>query len=421
MRMHIRLKMFLGGIIIVLPFCTVPVMVLTGFAGKYFPSLTTVSMSILFIGISVMYCIALFFLSAVITRNITRLRNSFSKMNLGTEVNIVSGDECCEIAGNIKKFMVQMKYLIQQVSSVSNYLVQYTDDLSEITLNFFDDSCLHLQNQAAVSEQVMSSIEEMSSTMDIIADETQGQYDNFLSFITRIDEFSSLISDVDDKIRKILGKSESIVERVESGKNSMEEMVSRMDVISASSGEMKNIIAMINDISEKINLLSLNASIEAARAGDAGRGFAVVADEISKLADQTDNSIRDIESLIVKTDIEIRAENEHVNTLAGLMGEISRDISSITEMVHFIYTPIHKQVTLKDVMKAEAYSVRERSDSIRISTSEQKEAMREIVKSMSGISDVLQANSYNAEKIANRSVEIASTSQTLRGMVAVTL
>ena len=74
--------------------------------------------------------------------------------------------------------------------------------------------------------------------------------------------------------------------------------------ITESSQQVTDIISIIDDISDKINLLSLNAAIEAARAGEAGRGFAVVADEISKLADQTAASINDIDSLIRKNNNE---------------------------------------------------------------------------------------------------------------------
>ena len=81
-----------------------------------------------------------------------------------------------------------------------------------------------------------------------------------------------------------------------------------------SSREMMGIVDIINDISEKINLLSLNAAIEAARAGDAGRGFAVVADEISKLADQTAISIKEIDRLIKVNNDEITAGGDNIDS-----------------------------------------------------------------------------------------------------------
>ena len=77
----------------------------------------------------------------------------------------------------------------------------------------------------------------------------------------------------------------------------IEETVSTIQSIGESSKQIADTLSMIKDISDQINLLALNASIEAARAGDAGRGFAVVADEISKLADQTAGSIKAIDSL----------------------------------------------------------------------------------------------------------------------------
>ena len=84
----------------------------------------------------------------------------------------------------------------------------------------------------------------------------------------------------------------------EGSRGDMEAMVDAMHRISEASEKISEIIVQIEDIASQTNLLSLNASIEAARAGDAGKGFAVVADQIRNLAEQSAKSAVDSKSLI---------------------------------------------------------------------------------------------------------------------------
>jgi methyl-accepting chemotaxis protein len=106
----------------------------------------------------------------------------------------------------------------------------------------------------------------------------------------KLKELSTIIEEMNLVIQKTLGNTKAISIEAMSGEEALRSMSLSMNQIVESSKDMKNIIEIINTISEKINLLALNASIEAARAGHAGKGFAVVALEISRLADQTASS-----------------------------------------------------------------------------------------------------------------------------------
>jgi len=111
-----------------------------------------------------------------------------------------------------------------------------------------------------------------------------------------------------------------------------------MGTIAKSSGEINGIIAIIiiNDISDRINLLSLNAAIETARAGDHRRGFAVVAGEVSKLADQTAVSIKTIGSLIINNDREIKTGMQNVSQAIGTINSLIKDIDVIVSHISAI-------------------------------------------------------------------------------------
>tara|TARA_Y100001960_G_C14762185_1_gene874752 strand:+ start:1509 stop:2588 length:1080 start_codon:yes stop_codon:yes gene_type:complete len=115
-----------------------------------------------------------------------------------------------------------------------------------------------------------------------------------------IQESTQATSDVSASINTIVDENNKCQSLISMSKDSLAELSLTSKEFNKDIEEIKNILNFIKEISEKTNLLSLNASIEAARAGDAGRGFAVVASEVKKLADQTSNSINDITSSLEK-------------------------------------------------------------------------------------------------------------------------
>src|SRR5690606_22509853 len=116
---------------------------------------------------------------------------------------------------------------------------------------------------------------------------------------------TQLANDGADVVRKTIESMETIAGSVRTSSATVEELGRR-------SAEIGQIIAVISDIADQTNLLSLNAAIEAARAGEHGRGFAVVADEVRKLAEKTSKATSEVRETISST------QNETVDAVRSM-------------------------------------------------------------------------------------------------------
>lgn len=316
--------------------------------------------------------------------------------DLTKKLVVNTGDEIGEFAGLFNNFIQKIREVVAKVHEISVQLTASSQDLSESTGSFSENA----QGQAASSEEITASTEEIQANISIIAEGSSEQYDSVVSLIDRIEQLSAIIKSMDIKIGESSNLSESMYSEVRSREQSLKYMSESMVNINKSSMEMTNIINIINDISEKINLLSLNAAIEAARAGDAGRGFAVVADEISKLADQTAQSLKDIGSLIKTSESEIKRGIENVNETLDTITNVINGVNSISDMMKNIKAEMIKQKEINEDVITEVSTVGRRSEEIKLSIDEQKIAMREIMSSITNISDLTQNNSAGAEEIA---------------------
>ncbi|HRS61635.1 MAG TPA: methyl-accepting chemotaxis protein, partial [Spirochaetota bacterium] len=110
--------------------------------------------------------------------------------------------------------------------------------------------------------------------------------------------FKNIKSETKGNLNQTYTGMQKLSDKTTIANEKLSEVESAINTIAEQSGKISDTVSIIIDIADKINLLSLNASIEAARAGDHGKGFAVVADEIGKLAFLTTESIKEIEKVL---------------------------------------------------------------------------------------------------------------------------
>ncbi len=379
---------------------------------NYMINLNLIAIIIILIIVSML----LFIVSSKLLKPLGDLKIFSDKMSTGDlahELHIRSRDEFGELAGHFNEFMSSIREVLSEVINMTSDLTHSVSQMADTNEQFTQNA----QSQAASAEEVTATIEEVSANMDNIADGADEQNAKIVKLVSLQDKVDKLIETMGVRVGGALEMTDEIASNAKVGEEAMQNMTSSIEVVEKSSGEVKNIVMIITEISEQINLLSLNAAIEAARAGEMGRGFAVVADEISKLADQTSASIKDIDKLLKRNNEEIRNSMDKVHHAVEIISSIMMRVDDIRIAMHYIKELMDNQIEANSSSRDELNTVSERSELINSSVNEQKLAVSEIVKSVGNINEMTQANASGSEELSASAQEISGKVGNLKAMI----
>ncbi len=305
-----------------------------------------------------------------------------------------------------------LKEMARSVINSIMLMKKHASEQEKISTSMNDIS----ENQAAALKQITVSLDTLANDADAVSTTSRSLCEEMDITVEAINDLKmvndSLQSDsiqVQKSLVEVLSFSEKSFSQIETTKE-------RFSTVQKKSREMSNFIQLINDIADNVNLLSLNASIEAARAGTAGRGFAIVAEQISKLADGTTRNSKEIERIINESTKLIDESSMFIGDSSSLTDKLHESIRLIKEQIDVAVDKIGDiDITIKTIRNLND-RVHNFSKSIESSTTEQRRATEESSHTTSDIA-VQAGEIVNISRKINESTRILNEiAEGLRGM-----
>ncbi len=338
------------------------------------------------------------------------LLTQMAEGNLSERFNILSMDEIGSIQRSLYSFADKLSSIIHTDIQIANNLAAAADEIHLALDNLSGNT----QTQASSSEEISASIEEISAGIDSVNARAEDQFSKVEILDEKMTELTETIASMGDEIASISRNVLTIVKDASKGEKSLDQMNRSISNISASSKQITNVMEIIISISSQINLLSLNAAIEAARAGDSGRGFAVVADEIGKLAVKTSQSIKNISSLFISNQTEIAEGSKIIKDTIQIIHKVIEGVNSFQAMAETLEMQVKVQKAINSVANEEVHSLNTMTSMIRSAMQEQKVAIEEVARTIYGINEITQSTAAGVEELSASSQGIAETADLLK-------
>lgn len=299
-----------------------------------------------------------------------------------------------------KVMILNNKEKLSQIEKEKETVSSMLDQIMEISENMIGDIQVVSERMGSLETSVsktMVSMEEVTNGTNDTSESVQSQLvmtEEIQKFIEKVENVSStIVSNMDDtneEVQQGKEKIDELIKQVQISDEASAKVSKELDELTAYTSRMQDIISMIENITTQTSLLSLNASIEAARVGEAGKGFAVVASEISNLAYQTQDATENITELI---------------------NNISKELEEVVNVVNYLMDNNKLQSIAATETASSFETIASRTEDIQVQTSELSGLVGELANSNEAIVESIQTISAATEEVTAHSHETLECSE----------
>ncbi len=352
------------------------------------------------IGIVISIMAALYIIKEI--HKLKKIINKASKGDFTERVHITAKDEFKELGEGFNVMLDDLSKLMKNVKGTSS-------DLLEASVNI-----------SSMSEETTASVSEISNAIQEVASGATNQAQSASDVATSVERLSDRIDEVDkhtDNINNLSSETEQLSiqglvilkDLVDKSKKAKENAIESANLVHQMAESIDKINYMSNaiaDITEQTNLLSLNASIEAARAGDAGKGFAVVAEEIRKLAEESKKSTDEIKAIVTEIDTKANSaksameESKEMSQAQGNAIKETEDIfNKIVDSIMPLTGAIENIKGLNEKMNLNKEEVKEQIENIAAVSEESASISEEVTASTEEVSATMNELTQHADNL----------------------
>lgn len=299
----------------------------------------------------------------------------------------------------------KMKELTQSLGNIVGKIRNSSDTMSSNSYELND-----------TSSQTLAANNEISKAVEDVAEGSTGMAASISKINENLLEMSNETKDINESVNEIRNQTTAVqdsskimndkIKSMQDSSHKMDEGISaiskRIETVNTTVDKVSNIVSVIEEISSETNLLSLNASIEAARAGDAGKGFAVVAQEIRVLSDNTNTELENIKQIISSLVEECRycvqasgtivednaKQKEEIKAVLDEFGSLDEQIQKTAEKADEIEELVTAMIELNDDITKSSNSLTDVSAANAAATEEMNANIEELNAMMHGVSEM---------------------------------